>query len=210
MAGVVVALASAAVVGTRLRHEPSTSTADAAPATSASPSVTTPDAASAAGSTPEQTTQAVTPPEAPAQATAGNPSSDASTGASQPAPEASAAVAPVEIKQLPPNPTTPRPTRRTATKNASAAEQPREEPPTVVSEPVPRAPPAAPTHVATQSAVSHPRDRWARMDDELSRCTREDFIARVVCGQRVRFRYCSGYWGKVSQCPGSPTPEHGQ
>jgi hypothetical protein len=48
------------------------------------------------------------------------------------------------------------------------------------------------------------------MRDELSRCTREDFISRVICDQRVRFQYCGGYWGKVPQCPGSPAPDHGQ
>jgi hypothetical protein len=53
-------------------------------------------------------------------------------------------------------------------------------------------------------------DRWARMSDELTRCTREDFISRVICDQRVRFRYCKGYWGTVSQCPGNPSVEPGQ
>jgi hypothetical protein len=65
----------------------------------------------------------------------------------------------------------------------------------------------APAQVASATPAA---DRWTRMDDELSRCTREDFIARVVCGQRVRFRYCDGYWGKVDQCPASPAPERGQ
>jgi hypothetical protein len=53
-------------------------------------------------------------------------------------------------------------------------------------------------------------DRWTRMNEEMSRCTREDFITRVICSQRVRFRYCEGYWGKVEQCPASPPPERGQ
>jgi hypothetical protein len=74
--------------------------------------------------------------------------------------------------------------------------------------PQPATAPAATTPEAprTQPAV----DRWARMDEDLSHCTREDFIARVICGQRVRFRYCDGYWGKVPQCPASPPPERGQ
>jgi hypothetical protein len=58
--------------------------------------------------------------------------------------------------------------------------------------------------------VAPVNDRWAKMNDELSRCTREDFITRVICGQRVRFRYCEGYWGKVDACPASPAPERGQ
>jgi len=48
------------------------------------------------------------------------------------------------------------------------------------------------------------------MQDDLQRCTREDFITRVVCDQRVRPRYCSGYWGKVAQCPGAAAADHGQ
>ncbi|HJU23209.1 MAG TPA: zinc-ribbon domain-containing protein [Casimicrobiaceae bacterium] len=215
VAGVLVAVASAAVIGTRFRHEPSGSSVDAATGTSAAPNLTTVNAESAPATTPTQSAQAATPPEAPVQTTTENPLStnapDASAAAAQPAADASAPAAPIEIKPLPPHPATSRAAHRaSSTKTASAAEQPREQSSAVVSEPVQRAPPVAPTHVATQSAVSHPRDRWARMDDDLARCTREDFIARVVCGQRVRFHYCSGYWGKVSQCPGSPAPEHGQ
>ncbi len=52
-------------------------------------------------------------------------------------------------------------------------------------------------------------DRWARMDADLAKCTHEDFISRVICGQRVRFRYCGDFWGKVPQCPGSPAIDHG-
>jgi hypothetical protein len=51
------------------------------------------------------------------------------------------------------------------------------------------------------------------MEEELARCTREDFIRRVVCDQRVRLRYCEGYWNRVPQCPGgSPSSQmdHGQ
>ncbi|HSC23913.1 MAG TPA: hypothetical protein VLG08_09380 [Casimicrobiaceae bacterium] len=59
--------------------------------------------------------------------------------------------------------------------------------------------------------MSPATDHWRRLDDELAQCTRADFITRVVCGQRARFRYCDGYWGKVPQCPGNPsTTEHGQ
>jgi hypothetical protein len=32
-----------------------------------------------------------------------------------------------------------------------------------------------------------------------------------VCDQRVRLRYCDGYWGKVAQCPGAvANPDRGQ
>ncbi len=52
-------------------------------------------------------------------------------------------------------------------------------------------------------------DRWARMEEDMAKCTREDFINRVICAQRVKFRYCGGYWGKVPQCPGSPPSDNG-
>jgi hypothetical protein len=177
--------------------------------------VTTVNVDSAPASTPVQSAQAASPPDAAVQTVTENPAPanapDASTAAAPPAAGASAAAAPIEIKPLPPHPAAARAAHRaSSTKTASATDQSREEAPAPVSESMQRAAAVAPTHVATQSAVSHPRDRWARMDDDLARCTREDFIARVVCGQRVRFHYCSGYWGKVSQCPGSPAPEHGQ
>jgi hypothetical protein len=49
------------------------------------------------------------------------------------------------------------------------------------------------------------------MGEELRRCQRESFLSRVVCDQRVRLRFCDGYWGKVAQCPGGVVnPDRGQ
>jgi hypothetical protein len=49
------------------------------------------------------------------------------------------------------------------------------------------------------------------MSEELRRCQSESFLARVVCDQRVRLRFCDGYWGKVAQCPGNVVnPDRGQ
>ena len=112
---------------------------------------------------------------------------------------------PIEIRPLPAKPA-PRPAHRRAApeKTQQAARQPVAEAPATTPEraaEVATAPTAAPPPVV---------DRWTRMTDELSRCTREDFIARVICDQRVRFRYCNGYWGRVPQCPGNPAPERGQ
>jgi hypothetical protein len=45
-----------------------------------------------------------------------------------------------------------------------------------------------------------PEDRWQALDQALANCG-GNFIARVICGQRARFRYCDGYWGRVPQCP---------
>jgi hypothetical protein len=111
---------------------------------------------------------------------------------------------PIEIRSLPAKPA-PRPAHRRA---ASEKAQPAPQSPPAEA---PAPPPVRAPEVAAAPAASVPVvDRWTRMTDELSRCTREDFIARVICGQRVRFRYCEGYWGKVEACPASPTPERGQ
>jgi len=119
------------------------------------------------------------------------------------------AAEPVEITPLPARPV-PRAARRPATEKAAA---PTTAPPAPAAAPAPP-PPAVRAPVARAPAavpsVAPVNDRWAKMNDELSRCTREDFITRVICGQRVRFRYCEGYWGKVDACPASPAPERGQ
>jgi len=83
----------------------------------------------------------------------------------------------------------------------------------------PVAPPAAP-QVAARPAVPASAiataptpvvDRWAQFAEELHRCQAETFLSRVVCDQRVRIRYCDGYWGKVAQCPGAiANPDRGQ
>jgi len=70
---------------------------------------------------------------------------------------------------------------------------------------------ASPTANAAQAPTPAPapaNDHWARMEEDMAKCTREDFINRVICAQRVKYRYCPGYWGKVPQCPGSPASEH--
>ena len=160
---------------------------------------------------PRRPTDPPTPVPAPPSDTSAPPSSAATTPEAPRTSEDKAgeaanagATQPIEIRSLPAKPA-PRPTHRRAapekaqpSTQASAAEAP--EPPPVRAPQVAAAP-------APQAPVV---DRWTRMTDELSRCTREDFIARVICDQRVRFRYCDGYWGRVPQCPGNPAPERGQ
>ncbi len=122
----------------------------------------------------------------------------------------SSSSAPVEITPLPAKPA-PKAPRKTA-----AAQTPPQA--AVAASAVPAAPPAATTAqpstpavvVAAAPKASKSTDQWAKLREELDSCTREDFIARVVCGQRVRFKYCSGSWGKVPECPGSPQGERGQ
>jgi hypothetical protein len=55
--------------------------------------------------------------------------------------------------------------------------------------------PAAPP--APEPAVL---DRWQAMGAAIERCGQESFFAGVICEQRVRLRYCEGYWGEVPQC----------
>jgi hypothetical protein len=39
------------------------------------------------------------------------------------------------------------------------------------------------------------------MAQENSACEAESFFARLTCKEKVRWKYCQGYWGKVPQCP---------
>lgn len=60
-----------------------------------------------------------------------------------------------------------------------------------VQEAAPPAPPAPKPDPETA--------RWATMKRELSECG----SLNVFCREGVRWKYCSGYWGKVPACPGS-------
>ena len=88
--------------------------------------------------------------------------------------------------------------RRAAAKAPAAATDP---------EPLPPAGPmtAPAPAVAPEPAPPQP-DRWQEMSDALANCAQENFIGRVVCEQRLRFRYCNGYWGRVAQCPDAQNP----
>lgn len=75
--------------------------------------------------------------------------------------------------------------------------------------------PAAASPVSTPEIVSPVReapapDRWQVMADQIARCGRDGFLAGVICEQRVRLKYCEGYWGQVAQCPSSIANDHGQ
>ena len=43
------------------------------------------------------------------------------------------------------------------------------------------------------------RDTWQAMRVSLARCG-GDLIARMVCDQRVRRRFCEGHWGEAPEC----------
>jgi len=209
---VAVAIALAAIAWWRGEHDAGEANATATPASTAQTAAPGLAPAESASASAGEATSATTP--SLASAPAANPTSGSAgsaTGLPSAAATPDAAGAPVEIKVLPPHPQAGRTQRRSAPERAGSA-----------TAPVPPTPPAAEASAAAPAPVAQAKsvapapparrvsDRWQRLDDELSRCTREDFISRVVCGQRVRFRYCDGYWGKVAQCPGNPLPDHGQ
>lgn len=208
--GALVAVIAAAVLVWRVESGRTELATHEEPAMPASQAVAPPPGAGAAGQAAKAPQQGAPPPlvdetSPPAPQPRLTPNQDRS-------PEANA---PVEIRPLPPHSPAARSARRApGAKGPSSADNGVVEPDS--SSPAQAAPPPtaqrAPNAVAAagSSTASHAGDRWKRLDDELSRCTREDFITRVICGQRVRFRYCDGYWGKVPQCPGNPAPEHGQ
>lgn len=79
------------------------------------------------------------------------------------------------------------------------------EPPAPTIEPVAAAPRRVPPRVAEA-----PRDPWQAMNEGLLRCSREDFLSRIACEQRLRLQYCPNYWGLVPQCAIGRTTDHGQ
>jgi len=75
--------------------------------------------------------------------------------------------------------------------------------------------PAALSPVPTLEVASPVReapapDRWQVMADQIARCGRDGFLAGVICEQRVRLKYCEGYWGQAAQCPSGIANDHGQ
>jgi hypothetical protein len=207
---VAIALASAMIW--RVEREPAAtsifetagqSASDAAPATTISPST---PATPAGGEAPSDATSA---PGAPGVLS--SPGAGETTATTRSAEAPSASSPPVEIKSLPPRPALSRGTHAASAAKPPPNATPPASPAASAPTPAPVAPPQArPKVAAAGPGPSHVADRWQRLDEELSQCTRQDFITRVICAQRARFRYCEGYWGKVPACPGSPTPERGQ
>ncbi|MGE5128336.1 MAG: double zinc ribbon domain-containing protein [Sphingomonadaceae bacterium] len=52
-------------------------------------------------------------------------------------------------------------------------------------------------------------DPWRVMHVSLARCG-GDLIARIVCDQRVRRRFCEGHWGEAPECASGIANDHGQ
>jgi len=183
------------------------STAAAAPAQASSSESAAAAPAVAPGGATTDTAPAPTPSTEPASA----PAPEAKPGDAEPARATSSGPTPAPAVEPP--------ARSAGKASPGRAAQPRpgspkgSEPavtqPAATPAPAPNPPRSTTAAPATRAAPA--ADRWAQMQEELTRCTREDFIARVVCDQRVRLRYCNGYWGAVSQCPAYASgPDHGQ
>ncbi|GMU70739.1 MAG: hypothetical protein AMXMBFR42_02060 [Burkholderiales bacterium] len=92
-----------------------------------------------------------------------------------------------------------RPKPRTS-RNSPPREVPR--PAVAATEAPPRAAEVAePAVVAVLSHETAPRSRWDAMHDEIATCSTSDFLDGAICRQKVRIRYCPGWWGQTEDCP---------
>ena len=160
------------------------------PARAPAPAVVPPPPAAVALAPPPveplpATTEAAVPPSAPESIPAASPHGEAGTAAQPPAPRP-ARPADGRDRQK-----SERLRQREAAEAARrAAAQPAPPPPVPAADPAP-APAPEPK----------PLSRWDRMAQENSACEAESFFARLACKEKVRWKYCPGYWGKVPQCP---------
>lgn len=84
---------------------------------------------------------------------------------------------------------------------ASRKPAPRAMPATDVAAAMPDAAPPEPVLIATAQAIADPRTHWDEMRDAIAACSTGDFLEGVICQQRVRIRYCVGWWGQSVDCP---------
>lgn len=159
---------------------------------------------------PTPPVQSSRPP--PAAAIADAPKSAPET--SPPATQETRVPAPVESPQ--PTPVAPPKAEHKAPRATASGQSATRQPvaPPVAAPPPAVSAPQAPVRTAQPANVAPAApvpDRWAQFAEDLHHCERETFLSRVVCDQRVRLRYCDGYWGKVPQCPGGvANPDRGQ
>jgi ribosomal protein L40E len=93
-----------------------------------------------------------------------------------------------------------RPMPVTATKRASTRQRPMPE----LQARVGKSPP-----VAQQTREAPRPDPWQAMHVSLAGCG-GDLIARIVCDQRVRRRFCEGHWGEAPECGSGFANDRGQ
>ena len=94
----------------------------------------------------------------------------------------------------------PRAAPRPAAPTQPAPRAPSPPPKAASAPPQPPAPAAAPATAAAPEQVAS-AERFAQMRDEMARCSTTSLIPRIQCEQRIRARYCDGYWGTVRDCP---------
>ena len=97
------------------------------------------------------------------------------------------------------------------TKQTSTNQRPAQEVPVRVGATPPvvaQARVAAPVGVAESRKARQP-DPWEAMHVSLASCG-GDLIARIVCDQRVRRRFCEGHWGEAPECASGVANDHGQ
>ena len=62
---------------------------------------------------------------------------------------------------------------------------------------------------AAPPPAAAPRTRWETMRDDIAQCAKRGFFEGVVCEQRVRVRYCDGWWGRSPECPSGRMADYG-
>ena len=95
------------------------------------------------------------------------------------------------------------------THRASARQRPASRQAPEVTRVTPVAHASTPVGMTVAERKKQRPDRWQAMQARLQSCG-GDLITRIVCDQRVRLRFCEGYWGKAPQCASGVVNEHGQ
>ena len=99
-----------------------------------------------------------------------------------------------------------RPVPVPGTKRTSTHQRPVPEVQAPVAQTLAAAPVGAP--VAETREAQRP-DPWETMHVSLASCG-GDLIARIVCDQRVRRRFCEGHWGEAPECASDVANDRGQ
>jgi len=182
-----------------------------APRTAIEPSSALPGSTASAPANPEAA--ATSPPvaSAPAGAPSTAPAADTSATVAEPSHGAPAGTSAAAEPPVPPPGAAVAPAPSAAHHKATRPTAKPKSAPPPASPPV-VAQPAAPVTPAPPPVAARPAprtDRWTQMGTDMARCDRENFLEKIICEQKVRVRYCDGYWGNVPQCPTGPAPTTG-
>lgn len=54
----------------------------------------------------------------------------------------------------------------------------------------------------TARTTKPPANNWKQLlFAQLAACASESFVSRVICNEKARWKYCSGHWGEIDECP---------